>query len=57
MTLGTAVALAGGSSVLDAVRLGAAAGALNVTRRGLGTGRQEEIERFTAQVQVEELDQ
>lgn len=56
MTAGIAVGLARGASVLDAVRLGAAAGTLNVTRRGLGTGRLEEIERFAAQVEIEELD-
>lgn len=57
MTAGIAVGLARGEPVLDAVRLGAAAGTLNVTRRGLGTGRREEIERFTAQVTIEELDE
>lgn len=55
MTAGIAVALGRGEPVLDAVRLGAAAGALNVTRRGLGTGRRTEIERFAAQVRIEEL--
>ncbi|MBC7310031.1 MAG: phosphofructokinase [Actinomycetales bacterium] len=55
MTAGIAVALGRQEPVPDAVRLGAAAGALNVTRRGLGTGRRTEIERFAAQVRIEEL--
>jgi 1-phosphofructokinase len=55
MTAGISVALGRGSPVLEAVRLGAAAGTLNVTRRGLGTGRRAEIERFAAQVEIEEL--
>ncbi|MEE6287275.1 PfkB family carbohydrate kinase [Georgenia sp. MJ173] len=55
LTAGVAVALARGSSVADAARLGAAAGALNVTRRGLGTGRREQIERFADQITVTEL--
>lgn len=56
MTAGMAVALGRGAPAVDALRIGAAAGALNVTRRGLGTGRRAEIERFAAQVDVEELD-
>jgi 1-phosphofructokinase len=38
LTAGIAAALAGGSDLRGAVTLGAAAGALNVTRHGLGTG-------------------
>lgn len=56
MTAGIAVALGRGEPVLDAVRLGAAAGTLNVTRRGLGTGHRAQIERFAGQVEVEELE-
>ena len=55
MTAGMSVALGRGAPVLDAVRLGAAAGTHNVTRRGLGTGHRAQIERFAAQVEVEEL--
>lgn len=55
MTAGIAVGLARGLPVNDAVRLGAAAGALNVTRRGLGTGRRDQIERFAEQIGIEEV--
>ncbi|WP_345216731.1 PfkB family carbohydrate kinase [Georgenia halophila] len=54
MTAGIAVALANGADLLEAVRLGAAAGALNVTRRGLGTGRRDQIEAFAERVKAEE---
>lgn len=54
MTAGIAVGLGRGMDVVDAVRLGAAAGALNVTRRGLGSGRREQIERFVSRVRVDE---
>lgn len=56
MTAGIAVALARGGDVLEAVRLGAAAGALNVTRHGLGSGRREQIERMVREVAVERPD-
>ncbi|GCE75625.1 1-phosphofructokinase family hexose kinase [Cellulomonas biazotea] len=52
MTAGIAVGLGRGLPLNEAVRLGAAAGALNVTRRGLGTGRREQIERFARRVVV-----
>ena len=46
------VGLARGMTPIDAVRLGMAAGALNVTRRGLGTGTRDEIERLATHVQA-----
>ncbi|MCA5893962.1 PfkB family carbohydrate kinase [Isoptericola sp. NEAU-Y5] len=56
MTAGIAVGLARGLDLGAAVRLGAAAGALNVTRHGLGTGRRQEIESFAERVTLEALD-
>lgn len=56
MTAGIAVGLGRGLTLAEAVRLGAAAGALNVTRRGLGTGRREQIERFARRVVVRPTD-
>ena len=43
MTAGVAAVLAGGGETELAIRTGAAAGALNVTRHGLGTGRPDAI--------------
>lgn len=57
MTAGIAVGLARGLGIVDAVRLGTAAGALNVARRGLGSGRREQIERLAAQVTVERVEE
>jgi Fructose-1-phosphate kinase and related fructose-6-phosphate kinase (PfkB) len=50
------VALAGGRSLIDAMKLGAAAGTLNATRSGLGTGNPLDIERMLDHVRVRELD-
>lgn len=55
MTAGIAVGLGRGLGIADAVRLGAAAGALNVTRRGLGTGRRDQIERFARRFTIHDF--
>jgi 1-phosphofructokinase len=52
MFAATGVGLSRGMSMVDALRLGMAAGALNATRRGLGTGTREEIERLAAHVTI-----
>ncbi|QGF24915.1 1-phosphofructokinase family hexose kinase [Raineyella fluvialis] len=46
MTAGIAVGLARGESLIEALRLGTAAGSLNVSRHGLATGRRDTIERL-----------
>ena len=56
LTAGIAATLAGDGQLVDGLRLGAAAGALNVTRRGLATGTRAEIERLAAHVEVEPLE-
>lgn len=52
---GVAAGMARGESPREAVTLGAAAGALNVTRHGLGTGDAEAIARLRATVSAREL--
>ncbi|GAB3030928.1 PfkB family carbohydrate kinase [Parafrigoribacterium mesophilum] len=52
LTAGVAASLATGGSLIDAVTLGAAAGALNVTRHGRGTGDAEAITRLRKLVRV-----
>ncbi len=53
LTAGIAADLARGEDLAQAIRLGAAAGAINVTRRGLATGRREEIERLSRHVDID----
>jgi 1-phosphofructokinase len=54
MTGAFAAALARGNDLETAIRLGAAAGALNTTRHGLASGTRREIEALVDYVQVEE---
>lgn len=54
MSAGVASVLARGGDLEEAVRTGAAAGALNVTRHGLGTGRAEAVHELIGRVRVEE---
>jgi 1-phosphofructokinase len=53
MTAGIAAALARGDSFDAALRLGAASGAVNVTRHGLASGRRDTIEKLAEQVTIE----
>jgi 1-phosphofructokinase len=55
-TAGFVSALLDGEAIRDAVALGVAAGALNVTRHGLGTGDPQAIRRLREQVEVRPLD-
>lgn len=52
-TAALATSLARGADWESALRCGAAAGALNTARRGLGSGARDEIERLAAHVRVE----
>jgi 1-phosphofructokinase len=51
-----ALGVARGDPLPDALRLAAAAGALNATRRGLGSGSRAEVERLAAGVELRPLD-
>jgi len=53
MTAGVTAVLAKDGSLHDAVRTGAAAGALNVTRHGLGSGRADAIAELIPRVRIE----
>jgi 1-phosphofructokinase len=53
LTAAVVAGLARGGSLADALRLGSAAGALNVTRRGLGSGGRDQIERLAERVRIE----
>ena len=56
MTAGLAAGLAKGLDLLAALRLGAAAAGLNVTRRGLATGDRREIERLADHIELDEME-
>src|SRR5262249_32351703 len=51
-----AVGLVRQGNLEETIRFAAAAGTLNVTRHGLGTGRLEDIEALSAHVQIRPLD-
>ncbi|MBB3095731.1 fructose-1-phosphate kinase PfkB-like protein [Actinoplanes campanulatus] len=55
MTAGVATVLARGGDLREAVRTGAAAGALNVTRHGLGTGHRDAIAQLVTRVKLTKL--
>jgi 1-phosphofructokinase len=52
LTAGLAAALAAGDTVAEAVRCGAAAGSLNVTRHGLGTGDRAAVRQLRERVRL-----
>jgi 1-phosphofructokinase len=54
-TAGLVAGLAHGEHLEEALRRGAAAGALNVSRRGLGTGRRDQVEQVMAAVEIRPL--
>jgi 1-phosphofructokinase len=56
MVAGAVAVLARGGDVREAIRTGAAAGALNVTRHGLGTGRADAIAELLKRVRLEPLE-
>jgi 1-phosphofructokinase len=53
LTAGIAAGLARGHDLTAALRFGAAAGAINVTRKGLATGTRDEIERLADHVEIQ----
>lgn len=55
MVAAMAVSLAEGYDLDVALRMGAAAGALNATRRGLGTGTRAEIEQIASAIRLTEV--
>lgn len=56
MTAGLASGLALGLEIHRSLKLAAAAGALNVTRSGLGTGHRDEIEQLSQAIEVRPID-
>ncbi|WNG82046.1 PfkB family carbohydrate kinase [Mycobacterium sp. ITM-2016-00316] len=52
MTAGMVAALASGRSLREALQIGAACGALNVVRHGLGTGGAQAVETLAARVEL-----
>ena len=52
MTAGIAAAFAQGKDIEDALRLGAAAGSLNVTRHGLGSGSGDAVRTLAERVEI-----
>ncbi|MFC0533216.1 1-phosphofructokinase family hexose kinase [Phytohabitans kaempferiae] len=56
MTAGVAAVLAQGGDTATAVRTGAAAGALNVTRHGLGSGRADAVRSLVDRVRLTKLE-
>jgi 1-phosphofructokinase len=55
MTAGIVAGLSRGRPASEAIRLGAAAGALNVTRSGLGTAQPEAVERLAQRIELRPL--
>lgn len=56
LTAGVAAALADGADMQEALTLGAAAGALNVTRHGLGSGTSETVHKLREMVRICAID-
>lgn len=54
---GVAAVLAAGGAQDEAIRMGAAAGAVNATRRGLGTGDADAIRAIAERVQLDEIEE
>jgi 1-phosphofructokinase len=55
MTAAAAVGIARGLDLIETARLATAAGALNASRHGLGTGHRSEVEELLPHVRIEEI--